>query len=98
MEETAAIGAPMLRSVALSFPLVLSTCSLAVGQVPAPSNPVQVPQGPPRPVIVVTPGNSLDSHTPKPPDAQQPQPDTTPHLKRADLDSRQNLTDGTKMQ
>ncbi|HEV7521336.1 MAG TPA: hypothetical protein VGP89_09575 [Candidatus Angelobacter sp.] len=89
----------MLRSVALSFPLVLSTCSLAVGQVPAPSNPVQVPQGPPRPVIIVTPGNSLDTHTPKPPDAQaQPQPDTTPRLKPADLDTRQNLTDGTRMQ
>ena len=36
---------------------------------------------------------------PKPPDAQaQPQPDTTPRLKPIDLDSRQNLTDGTKMQ
>ncbi|MGZ4877305.1 MAG: hypothetical protein ACXVIO_03895 [Candidatus Angelobacter sp.] len=89
----------MVRSVGLSFSLVLTACSLAVGQIPAPSNPVQVPQGPPRPAIIVTPGNSLDSHTPKPPDAQsQPQPDTTPHMKPADLDGRQNLTDGTKMQ
>ena len=89
----------MVRSVGLSFSLVLTACSLAVGQIPAPSNPVQVPQGPPRPAIIVTPGNSLDSHAPKPPDAQsQPQPDTTPHMKPADLDGRQNLTDGTKMQ
>lgn len=89
----------MVRSVGLSFSLVLTACSLAVGQIPAPSNPVQVPQGPPRPAIIVTPGNSLDSHTPKPPDAQsQPRPDTTPHMKPADMDGRQNLTDGTKMQ
>ena len=91
----------MLRSAAFSFSLVLTASGLAVGQspVPAPSNPVQVPQGPPRPVIIVSPGNSLDSHTPKPPDANtQPQPDTTPHMKPVDLDGRQNLSDGTKMQ
>ena len=88
----------MLRSAVSSFSLVLTACSLAVGQVPAPSNPVQVPQGPPRPVIVVTPGNSLDSHTPKPPAETQPQPETTPHLKPIDLDNRQKLNDGTKMQ
>lgn len=36
---------------------------------------------------------------PKPVDAQIPQaPDTTPHLKPVDLDNRQNLSDGTKMQ
>ena len=36
---------------------------------------------------------------PKPPDAQTPQAaDTTPHLKPIDLDNRQNLSDGTKMQ
>jgi hypothetical protein len=82
MEVTAAIGVPMLRSAALS--LVLTACSLAVGQ----SSP-----------ITVTPGNSLDSHTPKPPDAQAPQAaDTTPRLKPVDLDGRQNLSDGTKMQ
>jgi hypothetical protein len=39
-----------------------------------------------------------DSHTPQPPDAQQPQPDNTPHLKPVDLDNRQSLSDGTKMQ
>src|SRR6185503_11332239 len=101
MEETASSHrCPMLRSAASSFSLVLTACSLAVGQVPAPQNPPQVPKGPPQPVIVVTPGgNSLDSHTPKPPDAQvQSQADTTPHLKPIDLDNRQNLTDGTKMQ
>src|SRR6476469_270658 len=90
----------MLRSAAFSFSLVLTASGLAVGQspVPAPSNPVQGPQGPPRRVIIVTPGNSLDSHTPKPPDAnKQPQPDT-PHMKPADLDGRENLSDGTKMQ
>jgi hypothetical protein len=87
----------MLRSVALSLFPVVAACSIAVGQVPAPSNPVQVPKGPPRPVIVVTPGNSLDTHTPKPPEAA-PQLDNTPHLKPADLDGRQNLNDGTKMQ
>lgn len=75
----------MLRSAVLSVSLIATACSLAVCQ----SSP-----------ITVTPGNSLDSHTPKPPDAQaQPQAaDTTPHLKSADLDGRQNLTDGTKMQ
>ncbi len=89
----------MLRSAASSFSLILTVCSLAVGQVPAPSNPPQAPKGSPQPVIIVTPGNSLDSHTPKPPDAQTPQaPDTTPHLKPVDLDGRQNLSDGTRMQ
>ncbi len=74
----------MLRRTAFLFSLVLTACSLAVGQ----SSP-----------ITVTPGNSLDSHTPKPPDAQtQPQPDNTPHLKPVDLDSREKLADGTKMQ
>ena len=87
----------MLRR-ALHFPLVLTACSLAVGQIPAPSNPVAPPQAPPGPVIIVRPGNALDSHSPKPPDAQQPQPDNTPHLKPVDLDNRQNLTDGTRMQ
>jgi hypothetical protein len=84
MEKTAAIGVPMLRSAALSFCLVLTACSLAVGQ----SSP-----------ITVTPGNSLDSHIPKPPDGQPPiQANTPPHLKPIDLDSREKLNDGTKMQ
>jgi len=74
----------MLRRTAFLFSTVLIACSLAVGQ----SSP-----------ITVTPGNSLDSHTPKPPDAQaQLAADTTPRLKPVDLDGRQNLTDGTKMQ
>ena len=89
----------MLRSSASSFFLVLTACSLAVGQVPAPQNPPQVPQGPPQPVIIVSPGNASDPNMPKPADAQTSQaPDTTPHLKPIDLDNRQNLTDGTKMQ
>lgn len=74
----------MLRSAALSFSLVLTACSLAVGQ----SAP-----------ITVKPGNSLDSHTPKPADAQPPlSADTTPHLKPMDLDSREKLANGTRMQ
>jgi hypothetical protein len=84
MEEIAAIGVPMLRRAALSFCLVLTASSLAVGQ----SSP-----------ITVTPGNSLDSHIPKPPDAQPSiQANTPPHLKPIDLDSREKLNDGTKMQ
>jgi hypothetical protein len=47
----------MLRSAALSFSLVLTACSLAVGQ----STP-----------ITVKPGNSLDSGTPKPADTPPP--------------------------
>jgi hypothetical protein len=74
----------MLRSASSAFFLVLIACSVAVCQ----SSP-----------ITVNPGNGLDSHTPKPPDAQTPQAaDTKPHLKPIDLDSRQNLSDGTKMQ
>jgi hypothetical protein len=74
----------MLRSAVLSVSLISTACSLAVCQ----SSP-----------ITVTPGNSLDSHAPKPPDAQaKPQPDTTPHLKPVDLDNREKLADGTKMQ
>jgi hypothetical protein len=89
----------MLRSAASSFSLVLTACSLAVCQVPAPANPPQVPKGPPQPVIIVSPGNASDPNMPKPPDAQTPQaPDNTPHLKPVDLDNRQNLSDGTKMQ
>jgi hypothetical protein len=86
----------MLRRTAFIFPLVLTAGSLAVGQVPAPTNPVGVP---PRPVIVVSPGNSQAPQTAKPPDAQtQSQPDTTQHIKPSDLDSRQNLSDGTRLQ
>ncbi|HZI57833.1 MAG TPA: hypothetical protein VFF39_13710 [Verrucomicrobiae bacterium] len=77
---------PMLRRAVLIFSLVFTACSVAVGQ---PGSPV-----------IVTPGNSLGSiPAAKYPDAQtQPQPDSTPHLKPADLDNRQNLNDGTKMQ
>jgi hypothetical protein len=99
MEETAATGAPMLRSPASSFFLFFTACSFAVGQVPAPQNPPQVPKGPPQPVIIVSPGNASDPHMPKSPDSQTPQAaDTTPHLKPIDLDNREKLADGTKMQ
>jgi hypothetical protein len=84
----------MLRSSALFFLLVLTPC-LAVGQAPAPSNPTQ----PSRPGITLTPVHPSDTATPKPADAQMPQsPDTTPHLKPLDLDNREKLADGTKMQ
>src|SRR6478736_3235447 len=83
MEEITAIGVPMPRGIILAFFLVLMVSGFAVGQ----SSP-----------ITVTPGNSLDSHVPKP-DAQQPSaPDNTPPLKPNDLEGRQNLNDGTKMQ
>jgi hypothetical protein len=88
----------MLRRAVFLFALVVTACSLAVGQIPAPPNPVTPPQGSPRPVIIVSPGKSVNLPTPKPPDAQQPQPDNTPHLKPVDLDNRQSLSDGTKMQ
>jgi hypothetical protein len=92
----------MLRSAASSFSLILIACSLAVGQVqapssngPAPPNPVTVPPGPPGSVITVTPGNA---NIPQLPNTQPQAPDTTPHLKPVDLDGRQNLSDGTRMQ
>src|SRR6476661_6169656 len=77
----------MLRRAVLILSLVFTACSIAVGQ--SGSSPV-----------IVSPGNSLGSiPANKYPDAQtQPQPDNTPHLKPADLDNRQNLNDGTKMQ
>lgn len=89
----------MLRSAVLSCSLILTACSLAAAQVPAPSNPPQTPKGSPQPVIIVSPGSASDPNMPKPPDAQTPQaPDTTPHLKPIDLDKREKLADGTKMQ
>jgi hypothetical protein len=72
----------MLRRAGILFSLVLTACSLAAGQ----STP-----------ITVTPGNSLDTHAPKPPEAA-PLPGGAPQLKPSDLDSRPNLNDGTKMQ
>jgi hypothetical protein len=89
----------MLRRIAFLFSSALIACSLAVGQVPAPQNPAQSPKNSPHPVIVVSPGKSADPNMPKPLDAQsQSAPDTTPHLKPIDLDSREKLNDGTKMQ
>jgi hypothetical protein len=97
----------MLRSVLSAFLLVLTACSLAVGQSqpqtpapdsngPAPPNPVTVPSGPQGKVITVSPRQTT---LPQLPDAQaQPQQDTTPHLKPIDLDNREKLADGTKMQ
>lgn len=73
---------PKPRRTAFIFFLLLGACSLAAGQ----STP-----------ITVTPGNALDTHAPKPPDAA-PVPGSAPQLKPADLDGRQNLSDGTRMQ
>lgn len=86
----------MLPRAGILFSLVFTACSLAAGQggYPPPANQTPVP-------VIVNPGSrSLDSnHTPKLPDAQsQPVADKTPHLKPADLDGRQSLNDGTKMQ
>lgn len=92
----------MLPRTAFLFFLVISACSVAAGQTGYPT-PTQAPtptnQG--SPPVIVGPGSvSLDSRPiPKMPDAQaQPQPDNTPHLKPADLDNRQSLNEGTKMQ
>lgn len=87
----------MLRGAAFSFLPVLIASSLAAGQGGYPPTPTG--QSPP-PVIVNPGSRSLDTnHTPRPPDAQtQPVPELPPHLKPADLDSRQILNDGTKMQ
>lgn len=95
----------MLRSVLSAFLLVVTACSLAVSQSqtppppgngPAPPNPVTVPPGPTgKPVTVTTHQTSI----PQLPSADaQPKADNTPHLKPIDLDNRQNLSDGTKMQ
>ena len=87
----------MLRRAAFIFLPVLIACSLAAGQGGYPPPPTSQSAPP----VIVNPGSrSLDSHhTPKPPDAQtQPVPDNTPHLKPADLEGRENLNDGTKMQ
>jgi len=87
----------MLRRAAFSVLPVLIAYSLAAGQGGYPPSPAN--QSPPP--IIVNPGSrSLDTnHTPKLPDAQpQSAPDNTPHLKPSDLDSRQSLNDGTKMQ
>jgi len=87
----------MLPRTAFLFSLVLIASSLAAGQGGYPPPPTS--QSPPP--VVVNPGSrSLDTiHTSKPPDAQtQPVAELPPHLKPVDLDSRQSLNDGTKMQ
>jgi hypothetical protein len=94
----------MLRSVLSAFSLVVTACSLAVGQSqpppppsngPAPPNPVTVPSGSTGRVITVSPGQA---NIPQLPDAQAAQANTPPHLKPIDLDNREKLADGTKMQ
>lgn len=95
----------MLRSVLSAFLLVVTACSLAVGQSqtppppgngPAPPNPVTVPPGPTGKPITVT---TRQTTIPQLPNADaQPKPDNTPHLKPIDLDNRQDLSAGTKMQ
>jgi hypothetical protein len=77
----------MLRRAAISFFLSVIACSVAAGQ-PGPG-----------PIIVTPGGNSLDSHSiPRVPDPNSQPIDTKPHLKPVDLEGRQNLNDGTKMQ
>ena len=91
----------MLPRAALILFLVLTACSMVAGQTGQPPSQQPAPTNQVPPPIIVSPGsNSLGSiPIPKLPDSQaQPQPDNSPHLKPADLDSRQSLTDGTKMQ
>ncbi|HEY2496082.1 MAG TPA: hypothetical protein VGK24_03355 [Candidatus Angelobacter sp.] len=73
----------MLRRAAFSFAFVLIAISLAVAQTNS------------APIIVTPGGNALDSPAPKVPEAPL---DGKPHLKPADLDTRQALDSGTKMQ
>jgi hypothetical protein len=92
----------MLPRTAFLFFLVLTACSLAAGQGshPPTQDPPPTTQAPPPPLVVKPDTRTLGSiPLPKLPDSQaQPQPDNTAHLKPADLDSRQSLNDGTKMQ
>lgn len=91
----------MLSRAGLPFSLVLTACGLAAGQVnQSPTQPPPPTSQAPVPVIVSPGSRSVGSlPAPKFPDAQtQPVPDNTPHLKPADLDGRQSLNDGTKMQ
>ena len=73
----------MLRRAAFLFAIVLAAISSAVAQTNS------------SPIIVTPGGNALDSPTPKVPEAP---PDGKPHLKPADLATRQALDSGTKMQ
>jgi hypothetical protein len=91
----------MLPRTAFLFFLVISACSLAAGQTGHPPTQAPTPVNQGSPPVIVGPGSvPLEAHPiPKLPDSQaQPQPDNTPRLKPADLDSRQSLNDGTKMQ
>jgi hypothetical protein len=90
----------MLPRTAFLFSLVISACGLAAGQSAQPPTQSPTPTNQGSPPIIVGPGSvSLDKHpTPKLPDAQQPQPSEAPKLKPADLDDRQSLNEGTKMQ
>ena len=92
---------PCYRRTAFLFFLVVSACSLAAGQTGHPPTQSATADESGLSPVIVGPGSvTLDSRPiPKLPDAQtQPQPDNTPHLKPTDLDSRQSLNDGTKMQ
>lgn len=91
----------MLSRTAFLFSLVLIARSLAAGQGSAPPSQSPPSTGQSPPPVIVNPGSrSLDrNHNVRLPDAQtQPAPQLPPHLKPADLDSRQSLNDGTKMQ
>ncbi|HEY1940179.1 MAG TPA: hypothetical protein VGJ33_19795 [Candidatus Angelobacter sp.] len=73
----------MLRRAAFSFAFILIAISLAVAQTNS------------APIIVTPGGNAPDSPAPKVPESS---PDGKPHLRPADLDTRQALDSGTKMQ
>jgi hypothetical protein len=82
----------MLRRAAFFPFLVLSASSLAVGQTGQ-----GAPQKGPAPVIV-SPGSDPSLPSPKQVEAQKATEPEKPHLKPVDLDKREALNDGTKMQ
>src|SRR5947209_2064831 len=83
----------MSRRAALFLTSLLAAFGVAVGQTPSTQPPP--PKGPAP--IIVSPGNK-DLSVPQFPDAQKASQPEPPHLKPADLDGRQSLNDGTKLQ
>src|SRR5215475_2954139 len=81
----------MLRRVAF-FLFLLSASSVALGQSTPPP-----PQKGPAPVIV-NPGSDPTLPSPQQVEAQKPSEPEKPHLKPVDLDKRNALNEGTKMQ
>ncbi len=81
----------MLRRAAF-FPFLFLSASLALGQDQG------APQKGPAPVIVSPGSESMNLPSPKTVDAQRATEPEKPHLKPVDLDKREVLNDGTKMQ